>query len=205
LARRLQLEWQRLEGETQMQSTMKDRIMRGIWAVCGLAAGAAFALQPGKREVRTMVLPGNSGYIRYEVLPGDDDLPPGEMTVIHKDAPPAPPADTQAQTQATTQTQAEAAPNDSPQTRRRMAERQRQRALCAPIRGKLAARLLELRGLEVDPGFAEWLTHNVTIGSEGVAELQLIGPDPLLYEAVRNDLIARSLAEDLAQCQSAAR
>jgi len=179
--------------------------MRGIWAVCGLAAGAAFALQPGKREVRTLILPGNGGYIRYEVLPGDDDLPPGEMNVIHEDAPPAPPADTQAQTQTRTQTQAKAEPNDSPQTRRRMAERQRQRALCAPIRGKLAARLLELRGLEVDPGFAEWLTHNVTFGSEGVPELQLIGPDPLLFEAVRSDLIARSLAEDLAECQSAAR
>jgi hypothetical protein len=125
------------------------------------------------------------------------------MTVMHReDAPPVPPADTQAQTQTQTQTKAE--PNDSPQTRRRMADRQWQRALCAPIRGKLAARLLELRGLEVDPGFAEWLTHNVTIGSEGVPELQLIGPDPLLYEAVRSDLIARSLAEDLAQCQLAA-
>jgi hypothetical protein len=188
-----------------MQSTMKDRIMRGIWAVCGLAAGAAFALQPGKREVRTMILPGNSGYIRYEVLPGDDDLPPGEMTVIHEDAPPAPPADTQAQTKTQTQTEAEPeAADDSPQTRQRMAERQRQRELCAPIRGKLAARLLQLRGLEVDPGFAEWLTHNVTMGSEGVPQLQLIGPDPLLFEAVRNDLIARSLAEELAQCQSAA-
>ncbi len=141
-----------------MQSTMKDRIMRGIWAVCGLAAGAAFALQPGKREVRTMILPGDSGYIRYEVLPGDDDLPPGEMTVIHEDAPPAPPTDTQAQMQTKTQTQAEAKPysaDDSPQTRRRMAKRQRQYALCAPIRGKLAARLLELHGLEVDPGFGD--------------------------------------------------
>src|SRR5260370_10747384 len=98
LARRLQLRWRRLEGEPQMQSTMKDRIMRGIWAVCGLAAGAAFALQPGEREGRTLILPGNSRYIRYEGLPGDDELPPGEMTVIHEDAPPAPPAETPAQT-----------------------------------------------------------------------------------------------------------
>ncbi len=189
-----------------MQSTTKDRVMRGIWAVCGLAAGAAFALQPGKREVRTMILPGDSGYIRYEVLPGDDDLPPGEMTVIHEDAPPAPPTETQAQAQSKTETQTEAdTADDSRQTHRRTAERQWQYALCAPIRGKLAARLLQLRGLEVDPGFAEWLTHNLTIGSEGVPQLQLIGPDPLLFEAVRNDLIARSLAEELAQCQSAAR
>jgi hypothetical protein len=203
LARRLQLQWQRLEGELQMQSTTKDRAMRGIWAVCGLAAGAAFAVQPGKRVVRTMILPGDSGYIRYEVLPGDDDLPPGEMTVIHEDAPPAPPSDTQAQTQTRTQTQTEPDTSEDSRQTRRMAERQQ--SLCAPIRGKLAARLLQLRGLEVDPGFAEWLTHNVAIGSEGVPQLQLIGPDPLLFEAVRNDLIARSLAEELAQCQSAAR
>src|SRR5260370_31691771 len=94
LARRLQLRWRRLEGEPQMQSTMKDRIMRGIWAVCGLAAGAAFALQPGKREVRTLILPRNSGYIRYDGLPGDHDLPPGEQTSLHQDPPPARPAHT---------------------------------------------------------------------------------------------------------------
>ncbi len=89
--------------------------------------------------------------------------------------------------------------------RRRMAERQRRHARCAPIRAKLAARLLQLRGLDVDPDFAEWLTHNVTLGSEGVPQLHLIGPDPLLFAAVRSDLIARSLAQELAQCQSAAR
>jgi hypothetical protein len=45
----------------------------------------------------------------------------------------------------------------------------------------------------------------VTLGSEGVPQLHLIGPDPLLFAAVRSDLIARSLAQELAQCQSAAR
>jgi hypothetical protein len=187
-----------------MQSNKKDSVMRGIWAACALAAGAAFAQQPEKREIRTMILPGNSGYIRYEVLPGDDDLPPGELNVVHED-PPVPPTDTQAQTQTKTQAQTEAEPytaGDSP--RRRMA--QQRRARCAPIQGKLAARLLQLRGLEVDPDFAEWLTHNVSIDSlEGVPQLHLVGPDPLLFAAVRNDLIARSLAEELAQCQSAAR
>ena len=190
-----------------MRSMKKDGAMRGIWAVCALAAGAAFAQQPEKREVRTMILPGNNGYIRYEVLPGDDDLPPGQLNVVHEDPPPAPPPETQAQTQTRTQTQTEAAPYTSDDLRRRrMAERRRWQARCAPIRGKLAARLLQLRGLDVDPEFAEWLTHNVTIGSvEGVPQLHLVGPDPLLFAAVRNDLIARSLAQELAQCQSAAR
>jgi hypothetical protein len=188
-----------------MRSTKKDGAMRGIWAVCALAASAAFAQQPEKREVRTLILPGNSGYIRYEVLPGDDDLPPGELNVVHEDPPPAPPPDTQAQTQTRTRTQTEPyAPDDS--RRRRVADRQRRQARCAPIRGKLAARLLQLRGLDVDPDFAEWLTHNVTIGSvEGVPQLHLVGPDPLLFAAVRNDLIARSLAQELAQCQATAR
>jgi hypothetical protein len=181
--------------------------MRSIWAFCGLAAGAAFAQQPEKREVRTIILPGNGGYIRYEVLPGDDARPPGELTVVHEEARPVPPTDT-AQTQTKTQSQTEAEPytaDDSRQMRRRMAERQRRHARCGPIRAKLAARLFQLRGLDVEPDFAEWLTYNAALGPEGVPQLLLVGPDPLLFAAVRNDLIARSLAQELAQCQSAAR
>src|SRR5712671_8116210 len=53
-----------------------------------------------KRETRTLQLGGGS-YIRYEVMPGDDEQPPGELVVMHMETPP--PAATQ---------QPEAAPDD---------------------------------------------------------------------------------------------
>src|SRR5437867_7535287 len=128
---------------------------RVIAALLCLAAGTAWAdaqqVQPrsekqsqpdpaakGKaveqREVRTLDLGGGS-YIRYEVMPGDDEQPPGELVVMHMEPPPAAP---------------QATPEDQPETRARAAVRsyQRRRAACDDVRMQLAGRLLELRGVQ---------------------------------------------------------
>ena len=75
--------------------------MAVVWsAVCALAALAAGAQQaPASEEapqMRTKVLPGY-GYIRYEVLPGDEEAPPGELIVMHEERRPGPPSDAAAE------------------------------------------------------------------------------------------------------------
>src|SRR5438132_1815205 len=147
-----------------------------LW-FCSLALAAAAALQP---EMRTKILPGN-GYIRYEVLPGDEEEPAGELIVVHVDRAPPPPA-----VEPTTA-------SEPPPPRRR--------DLCAPERAKLVARLFEMRGMQVDPAFAEWLERNLTLGTRGVPTFQ-IGGEPILITAVKADAIARTLAEDLAHCEA---
>jgi len=134
--------------------------------------------------MRTKVLPGY-GYIRYEVLPGDEEAPPGELIVMHEERRPAPPSD--------------AAAEDAPA--RRPA---RQEAVCAGPRAKLVGRLFELQGLQADPEFAAWVEKNLTLGRRSDAlTLQFVGGDPFLVNALRSDAIARGLAEDLAACERA--
>jgi hypothetical protein len=164
--------------------------MAVVWsAVCALAALAAGAQQaPASEEapqMRTKVLPGY-GYIRYEVLPGDEEAPPGELIVMHEERRPAPPSDAAAE---------DAAP--------RRPARQDQ-AACAGSRAKLVARLFELQGLQAEPEFAEWVEKNLTLGRRSDAvTLQFVGGDPFLVNALRSDAIARGLAEDLAACERA--
>ena len=62
-------------------------------------------------------------------------------------------------------------------------------------------RLFEMRGMQVDPAFAEWLERNLTLGTRGVPTFQ-IGGEPILITAVKADAIARTLAEDLAHCEA---
>jgi hypothetical protein len=144
-----------------------------------------------KRETRTLQLGGGS-YIRYEVMPGDDEQPPGELVVMHMEPPPAAPQ------------QAQAASDDQPESRARAALRsaQRRRAACEDLRMQLAARLLELRGVQVDPDVALWVTRNLYFTGDGVPALQVFA-DPLFFSSMQSDSTARGLAVELAHCEAA--
>lgn len=163
--------------------------MAGIWpigAVCALVAALAAAPEQGTVAqgplMKTKILPGN-GYIRYEVLPGDEEEPGGELIVLHEDRRPAPPP---------------LPVIEEPPPPARRAES------CLQERGKLLARLLELRGLQVDPDFAQWLEHSLLIGTRGITTLRVID-EPQVVSAIKTDSIARTLAEDLARCERANR
>jgi hypothetical protein len=163
--------------------------MAAVWpAICALAAVAAGAQQaPGADEapqMRTKVLPGH-GYIRYEVLPGDDEVPAGELIVVHEERRPQPAPDTAA---------AEEPPRAPPR---------REEKACASTRAKLIARLYEVQGIQVEPEFAEWLEKNLATGMGSTLPVQLLGGDPLLISAMKADGVARGLAEDLARCERA--
>ena len=146
-----------------------------------------------KRETRTLQLGGGS-YIRYEVMPGDDEQPPGELVVMHMEPPPAAPQP------------AQATPEDQPETRARAAVRsyQRRRAACDDVRMQLAGRLLELRGVQVDPDVALWVTRNLYFTGDGVPAVQVFA-DPLFFSAMQSDSTARGLAVELAHCEEAVR
>lgn len=151
---------------------------------CAIAFAAGVLQTPGPaREMRTKVLPGK-GTIRYEVQPGDDDLAPGELVVVPS------------QRRTPVAADAEAAPLPA-----RRLEARRDDA-CRPARARLLVRLFQLRGMQVDEQFAEWLEQNVTVGERGLASLQIVNAgDSLLLTAVKIDGVARTLAEDVARCE----
>ena len=154
-------------------------VMVGVWPLGAVLALLAAGAQP-QPEVRTKVLPGN-GYIRFEVLPGDDEQPAGELIVTHVDAvAPAPPAGP--------------APVSAPEP---VAERPDP---CAPLRAKLLARLFEMRGLTVEPALAEWLERNLQLGTRSLFGISAEG-EPLLVIGMKTDASIRSLADDLARCE----
>jgi hypothetical protein len=163
--------------------------MAVVWsAICALAAVAAGAEQvPGADapQMRTKVLPGH-GYIRYEVAPGDDDSPPGELIVMHEERRTQQSAD------------AEPVPEQPAQTPvRARIDR------CAAPRAQLLVRIFQMQGMQVDPEFAVWLEKNLRIGTAEVPTLQLVSGDSLLLTALKADGITRGLAEDLARCERA--
>jgi hypothetical protein len=164
-----------------------------------LAASAQQAAQDDAaeqepRETRTIRFP-NGSTIRYEVLPGDDEVPAGEVIVMHFDKP-AEPTRAEAQPPEKARTETAAAEQPAPPPARKEA-----RNRCAEQRGKLIARLLELRGLEtVDPQFALWIDRNLYIGGGNAPAFQFT-PDPLFLTALKSDSTAYYLAADLAQCE----
>jgi hypothetical protein len=193
---------------------------RVVGALLCLAAGAAWAdaqqVQPQsekqsqpdpaakdkaaeKRETRVKQL-GGDNYIRYEVMPGDDEQPPGELIVMHMESPPQTPTQ-----EAQAAPEPKAAPEDPVEARARAAVRaiQKRRAACEDLRMQLAARLLELRGVQVDPEVALWVTRNLYFTGDGVPALQVFA-DPLFFSAMQSDSTARGLAVDLAHCEQAA-
>ena len=151
---------------------------------CAFALLAApVADRHGGREVRTMVLPG-VGYIRWEVLPGEDEEPAGEVVVLPSRERSAPDL-----------------PSSEPAASARPAAPKR---VCEGERGKLVARILQQTGLEVDPEVAGWLERETRFIGPGTGYGGL-GAAPLLIQAMRNDPIARELAIDLSRCERAQR
>ena len=161
-----------------------------VWSTfCAVAALAAAvpqrAVSDAQGNFRTRVLPG-IGYIRYEVQPGDDAEEPGELIVVHEEHR----ADASASTSAASLESAVPAPSRAPARP------------CASERAKLVARLFEMRGLQIEPEFAAWLERNGALGNINVVN-QGWGGEPLLLTAVRSDVAARALAEDVARCEKA--
>ena len=136
--------------------------------------------------MRTKSLPGY-GYIRYEVLPGDDQAEPGELIVVHEERRQSP-----AQTEAT-----------EPQPSAPAATVRESGAACAGLRGKLLARVFEMQGIQVEPELAQWLEKNLAMGTSDLRAIQIYGGQPLLLTALQVDSVARGLAEDLARCEQA--
>jgi hypothetical protein len=168
--------------------------MAVVWsAVCALAALAAGVQQAQPvaeaPQMKTRVLPGH-GYIRYEVLPGDEEAEPGEVIVIHEERRPAPRAGASAVEEPLGGTVSAAiGDNAAP------------RPACAALRAKLLARIFEMQGMQIEPELAAWLERNLDLGTAGVKTIQLLGGDPLLLTALKVDGVARGLAEDLARCE----
>jgi hypothetical protein len=153
--------------------------------MAAIAAGAQQAPDADEApQMRTKLLPGY-GYIRYEVLPGDDDVPAGELIVMHEERRPPQPPDTA-----------------TPEEPHRAPPRREDRA-CSATRAKLLARLFEVQGMEVEPEFAEWLEKNLATGLGNALPVQIVGGDPLMLSAMKADSVARWLAEDLARCERA--
>jgi len=161
-------------------------VWTGICAVAAFAAATQHVQSAGEgSQMRTKVLPGH-GYIRYEVLPGDEETEPGELIVVHEERRPAPPSPEVVQTQ-----------SPAPPARR-------EQKPCAAVRAKLVARLFEVQGLQVEPEFAEWLERNLTMGGSDVLTIRIEGGTPQLLTALQVDGVARGLAEELARCERVA-
>jgi hypothetical protein len=158
-------------------------VWSAICALSALAAGVQQAQAGGAPQMRTKSLPGY-GYIRYEVLPGDDQAEPGELIVVHED-----------RRQALPQTEATALPPPAP------ASASTEPKACTALRGKLLARIFEVQGIQVEPEFAQWLERNLAMGTPDLRTVQVYGGQPLLMTALQADGTARSLAEDLARCE----
>lgn len=168
--------------------------MAVVWsAVCALAALAAGVEQArageGGPQMRTRVLPGH-GYVRYEVLPGDEEAEPGEVIVVHEERRPA----REAAAEEPVGGEVGAAPGDN-------LAKDRAPAACSGLRAKLVARLFEIQGMQIEPEFAAWLERNLNLGTSGVRNIRLLGGDSLLLTALKSDGVARGLAEDLARCE----
>jgi hypothetical protein len=167
--------------------------MAVVWsAVCALAALAAGVQQAQGADdgprMRTRTLPGH-GYVRYEVLPGDEETEPGQVIVIHEERRPAPKS-------------GEAGGDEALSTARDdVAFARARQSACSPLRAKLLARVFEMQGMQIEPELAAWLERNLDLGSSGVKTIQLLGGDPLLVTALKVDGVARGLAEDLARCE----
>lgn len=169
--------------------------MAVVWsAVCALAALAAGAQQAQADAVapqmKTRVLPGH-GYIRYEVLPGDDQAEPGEVIVVHEERRPTPLREAEPASEQPMEGLVSGAIGDNIGIAAR----------CSELRAKLLVRIFEMQGMQIEPAFAAWLERNLSLGSSGVRTIHRLGGEPLVVTALKVDGVARGLAEDLARCE----
>jgi hypothetical protein len=138
------------------------------------------------RQMRTLKVDG--GYIRYEVLPGDADEPPGQMTIVESDRSAGRRA---AGSEATEQRAA------APEAR----TQQPPRDACRRERARLAVRLFELKGLDVPGDLALWLQEHPTFYAPD--PLSLNNDGPTLAALIQSDWTAQGYAEDLVRCERA--
>jgi hypothetical protein len=157
-------------------------------ALCALLASRALGQEPetappSAASTRRTLQLGPGSTIEYEAEPGDEHSA-GTFNVLPMPAVPAeglPSAEREVAAQEP-RAQEEAAPSI------RAAARP-----CEGPRARLAVRLLELRGLEVDEVTAPWIWQR----------LAFFG-DWLPLAALQSDLFARNLAVELAHCEAAA-
>ena len=139
-----------------------------------------------ERPVPKSDVPGEES---WPTQPYPSKPPPfARQALTEKDVNPYIPAEEQAQTRARAAAQSA----------------QRSRAACDDLRMRLAARLLELRGVQVDPDVAAWIQRNAYFTADGVPALQVFA-DPLFFSAMQSDSHARALATDLAHCEGTTR
>jgi hypothetical protein len=129
---------------------------------------------------RTLQL-GPGSTIQYEAEPGDERSA-GTFNVLPMPAPPSEGLPSAERAAAAQEPREQAAPSARAVTRP-----------CDAPRARLAVRLLQLRGLEVDEVTAPWLWQSLAFFGDGL---------PL--SALQSDLFARNLAVELAHCESAA-
>jgi hypothetical protein len=155
-----------------------------VIGLCALLASGAFGPEPetappSAASTRRTIQLGPGSTIQYEAEPGDARSA-GTFNVLPMPMPseglPSPERETAAQQ--------EAAPAPSVHAVSRT---------CDGSRARLAVRLLQLRGLEVDEVTAPWIWQR----------LAFFG-DWLPLSALQSDLFARNLAVELAHCEAAA-
>jgi hypothetical protein len=158
---------------------------------------AADKSAPQPRQMRTVHVEG--GTIRYEVLPGDDSAPAGQLIVV--------PAERRRSAALADEGAGHPLPGDEVEGERGPScppghrARREARDGCSELRGKLAARLLFLRGLDVSEDVALWLQRNPSYFPQGLRIVDVLRDDTLA-EMVKVDLTARDYAEQLARCES---
>jgi hypothetical protein len=160
-----------------------------VIGLCALLASGAFGQEPetappSAASTRRTIQLGPGSTIQYEAEPGDERSE-GTFNVLPMPAPPSeglPSAERAAAAAQEPREQEQAAPSARAVTRP-----------CDAPRARLAVRLLQLRGLEVDEVSAPWLWQSLAFFGDGL---------PL--SALQSDLFARNLAVELAHCESAA-
>src|SRR5258708_38219858 len=166
---------------------MRPSRSHGLLAVCALLATTQALAQrpkaprprpPAASTLRTLQL-GPDSTIQYAAEPGDERST-GTLSVlpVARSIEPGPLPEEPSQPRE----QEEAAPSARAAS-----------PSCGELRAKLAVRLLQLRGLDVDEVAAPWIWQRISVFG-----------DELPLSALQSDFSARNLAVELAQCEAAA-
>ena len=187
---------------------MRPPSSHGLFALCALFATSALALEPkappppAASTLRTIQL-GPEGTIQYVAEPGDERST-GTLSVLPMESLVEPPAAAQDPNQPAEQDPnqpdeqepnqpAAQEPNQPGEEEQPVLSARAASPLCSELHRKLAVRLLQLRGLDVDEATAPWIWQRISVFGE---ELPL--------SALQSDSTARNLAIELAQCETTA-
>jgi hypothetical protein len=163
---------------------MRPPSLHGLLALCAVLATPALAQEPkappppAAATLRTIQL-GPESTIQYLAEPGDEHSA-GTLSVL----PTAPSVE---------QEPAAEEPNQPRDEEQAVPSARAASPLCNDLHAKLAVRLLQLRGFDVDEASAPWIWQRISVFGE---ELPL--------SALQSDSTARNLAIELAQCETAA-